>query len=243
MKNAGPQYSCLVVDAHPLVRDGIKRYLEETGILGVVAEASDLDAALYAARQHQPDLVVVSATLAGSDPIQFVTMFAAEFAEIAIVVCNVSMDQHLINTLFSNGAMAIVSSEALPNEYTAASFAALANGRYISASMSDGLNVAQTKGARGDTPYGLTEREMVVLKLLADGLSNKEIARELNLSVRTAETHRLNIRRKTEASSLSQLIKIAKSVGATGLDVAKLPSTGGKEQLVRIGRENSGVLL
>jgi two-component system, NarL family, nitrate/nitrite response regulator NarL len=120
----------------------------------------------------------------------------------------------LVRPLLDCGVAGFLTPQAAPEEFSAAVAALAHGGAYISGKL---LRVAfaphrRAEGNEGDA-FGLTTREREILVMIALGLSNKDVARRLSLSVRTVETHRLNIRKKTRASSRRDLVEIAEKLG------------------------------
>lgn len=210
-------YDVLVVDSHPIVREGLKQFLEADGACKVVAEAGDGPAALFASNQHAHDVLLVNAVLPGSDIFDIVRTYKAENAEHRVVVCHVNAEIGLLQEFRKNGVDAFIGQQAHSGEYSAAVKAVMAGGSFFSDNLTNVMfKMGKSSGEIGNA-YGLTGREIEILSLLANGLCNKEIANRFDLSVRTVETHRLNIRRKTTSNTLSDLVRIARSLGITHL--------------------------
>lgn len=210
-------YEVLVVDSHPIVREGLKQFLEADGACVVAAEAGDGPAALFASEQHQHDVLLINAVLPGSDIFEIVNSYKTSNPDHHVVVCHVNAEIGLLQEFRKNGVDAFIGQHAHSGEYSAAVKSVMAGGSFFSENLTD--VVFKTGKSTGDlgNAYGLTGRELEILSLLANGLCNKEIANRFDLSVRTVETHRLNIRRKTTSNTLSDLVRIARSLGITHL--------------------------
>ena len=211
------QYDVLVVDSHPIVREGLKEFLEADGVCKVVAEAGDGPSALFASAQHDHNVMLINAVLPGSDIFEIVNAYKSEDSDRFVVVCHVNAELGLLQEFRNSGVDAFIGQQANSKEYSAAVKAVMAGGNFLSKNLSDA--VFKTGRSSNDTgnAYGLTSRELEILSLLANGLCNKEIANRFDLSVRTVETHRLNIRRKTTSNTLSDLVRIARALGITHL--------------------------
>ena len=136
-----------------------------------------------------------------------------------MVSCYIAEDLSLLQEFRSCGTDGFIGQEANSGEYNAAVQTVIAGDSFFSKNLTDIIFRINQATMDKSNAFGLTTREMEILSLLANGYCNKEIANKFDLSVRTVETHRLNIRRKTSSNTLSDLIRIARSLG--------LPSLGG----------------
>ena len=205
----------VVVDPHPIGREGLRACLDSHGCR-VVAAAADGNAAVLAANDHPGATVLVSATLVRPNAAATIRKLRATAPDSEIVVVGVDGDALFVRDLVNQGVGGIVAAEAPPDEYWNAVHAVRFGALYLSGPIADHLFHAGTKREAVENPYGLTAREVDILRSLSDGMSNKEVARQLDLSVRTVETHRLNIRRKTNSQNLSDLVRISRILEADG---------------------------
>ncbi|MEZ5840552.1 MAG: response regulator [Hyphomicrobiales bacterium] len=203
----------LIVDSHPIVREGLKVCLEKTGACHVVAEAGDGYAAVLAAKTHAPDVVLLDSSLTKINTHETARRLQETSEEARILVCYLAADPFEVQQMIQAGVAGFVAKNAEPVEYANAVRAVAGGGNYFSNSLIGKLFSGRSSTVNGVNLYNLTHRETEVLRLLADGMSNKEVARRLELSVRTVETHRLNIRRKTKAYGLSDLVRVARKLG------------------------------
>lgn len=201
----------MLVDDHPLVRDGLRVRLATVPGFAVVAEAEDAVAALAALQSVQPDVVLMDIAMRGTSGIDLVRQCHERYPQVQVIMLTMHDQPQYVVEAFRNGARGYVLKDSPAQEIVAAIHAVMAGKRYYSAGVADAL-------AAGATPAPLlTQREKEVLALIAEGLASKEIASRLNLSVRTVETHRLNIKRKCELESASSLVKFAVERKWTGL--------------------------
>ncbi|MEZ5792447.1 MAG: response regulator transcription factor [Nitratireductor sp.] len=203
----------IIVDPHPLVREGLRTSLEQKRNFEVVAEAGDGLAGLYAAARHRDAVLITNAQLPDTSAVDLVRRYKAETGDRGgAVICHVSENPTLLRQLVESTASAFLGQNAGSREYLAAVEAVSAGGIYISRNLMSCL-ISLNEPARAKTnPYKLTDRELDILNMLADGLSNKEVAHKLELSVRTVEAHRFSLRQKTGANILSDLVRISKSL-------------------------------
>jgi DNA-binding NarL/FixJ family response regulator len=192
----------LLVDDHPLVRDGLRARLEAVPGFEVVAEAGSAAEALEAARVHAPALVLMDINMRGSNGIEATAAFRARFPDMAVLILSMHDKQEYVSQAMDAGARGYVLKDAPGKDIVVAIETVMSGGIYYSAALARQL-------VRVPAQEELTTREQQVLGHIANGESNKQIARELDLSVRTVETHRLNIKRKLGIEGQAELIKFA----------------------------------
>lgn len=195
----------LLVDDHPLVRDGLRARLEAVARFSVVGEADDETSALAAARQGLPDVAIVDIGLRGTTGIEVTRRLQAELPEVRIVILTMHNEPQVVLESFRAGARAYVLKDSPARDIVAAIDAVAAGRKYYSAGVADALADA----AAAPPEPNITQREHEILALVGQGLSSKEIAARLQLSTRTVETHRLHIKRKLALDGSSALVRFA----------------------------------
>jgi len=194
----------MLVDDHPLVRDGLRARLEAVPGFAIVAEAGSADEALQRAGEQAIDLVLMDINLRGSsNGIDLTARFHVSFPEIAVLILSMHDKTEYLMQSVQAGARGYVLKDAPGKDIVHAIETVISGGMYYSAALAQKLARPMTPGQL------LTARERQVLQHIANGESNKQIARELDLSVRTVETHRLNIKRKLDIEGQAELIKFA----------------------------------
>jgi DNA-binding NarL/FixJ family response regulator len=201
----------VIVDDHPLVRDGLRARLSVVAGLQVIGEAASGDEALGLAATLQPDLMLVDVGMRGMNGIQLATALRERHPAIKVLMLSMYDNREYVLSAIRAGARGYVLKESPTGDILAAINAVCAGGSYFSAQVSSLIVQAST------TAPQLTSREHEILLLLAHGSSNKAVARQLDISVRTVETHRLSLRRKLGVDSASELLKIAVTNGWTTL--------------------------
>lgn len=196
----------LLVDDHPFVLDGVRLRLEATGEMTVVGEASNVEDAVVLAEQRRPDLVVSDIHMPDANGLQLATRFAERFPSIRVVALSMHKDPEYVRRAFALGVAAYVLKEAPAHELVTAIRTVAAGGTYLNAELQAYLQPDDPPPSSRRT---LTPKEATVLKLVAEGYSNKEIAERLGTSVRTVETHRLHVRRKLQVGGRAELVKYA----------------------------------
>ena len=193
----------LLVDDHPLVRDGLRARLETIAHFAVVAEAQNAVEAMRHADAGCIDLTLMDINLAGLSGIELTAQFHAHHPAIAVLMLSMHDKPEYVLQSIQAGARGYVLKDAPATDIITAIDTVMAGGIYYSA------RVAAQMAAPISPAALLTPRENEVLQSIATGKSNKHIARELSLSVRTVETHRLNIKRKLGIEGQADLIRFA----------------------------------
>ncbi|CAN5666530.1 response regulator transcription factor [soil metagenome] len=209
--DALPLIRLVIVDDHPLVRDGLRARLAVVPHLQVAGEAASGAEALQIAALDPPDLMLVDVGMRGMNGIELATALRARHPAIKVLMLSMYDNREYVLSAIQAGACGYVLKESPTEEILSAISVVCAGGSYFSARVS---NAVLQPGA--GLPQ-LTAREREILVLLAHGRSNKLVARELDISVRTVETHRFSLRRKLGVDSASELLKIALGNGWTSL--------------------------
>lgn len=191
----------LLVDDHPLVRDGLRARLEAVPHFSVVAEAGSADEALERARDV--DLVLMDINMRGASGIEATAQIMQRYPDIAVLILSMHDKLEYVTQAIQAGARGYVLKDAPGKDIVLAIDTVMAGGIYYSPALARQL----ARPAQQDNQ--LTVREQEVLRHIASGQSNKQIARDLALSVRTVETHRLNIKRKLGIEGQAELIRFA----------------------------------
>jgi two-component system nitrate/nitrite response regulator NarL len=201
----------VIVDDHALVRDGLRARLSVVEGLTVIGEAASGAEALAQAAVLGPDLMLVDVGMRGMNGIELAIELRKRHPAIRVLMLSMYDNREYVLSAIRAGARGYVLKESPTEQILAAIAAVWDGGSYFSAQISD---LVLREGA---TQPQLTSREHEVMLLLAHGRSNKLVARELDISVRTVETHRLSLRRKLGVDSPSELLKIAVTRGWTTL--------------------------
>jgi two-component system, NarL family, nitrate/nitrite response regulator NarL len=200
----------LLVDDHPLVREGLRFCLAQTENVVIVAEAVDGEEAVRKAKTCRPDLVLMDLDMPRMNGLTATDILRKENPQIKVLVLSMLSDAHFVMHLLRSGARGYVLKHAPPEELIHAIEAVAAGGTFFS---SDVAHVALNQIVHGnetDRRLGqISEREREVLIAVAEGLSNKEVACRLGVGVRTIETHRERIMRKLDIHTVAGLTTLA----------------------------------
>lgn len=202
----------LLVDDHPLVLDGISARLEGEPSLEIIGMANDGKQALELAAELKPDVVLMDISMPVMNGFEASERFHAEQPDVKVLILSMHDDREYILKLIKCGAAGYVLKDVSSTELISAIETVYGGGTYFSSGASQSL-FSQFDQERAGTPSvvqeALTGREKDVLKLVAEGNSNKEIARNLDISVRTVETHRHNIKSKLDIHTAAGLTRYA----------------------------------
>lgn len=194
----------VIADDHSLLRRGLRQLLEDEGI-EVVAEAGDVDTARRYVRGHRPDVLVLDLNMPGSPSLEAIPWIRRESPETQIVVLTMQNEPAYARQALSAGALGYVLKESADAELVEAVHAAVAGESYLNPRLGAKVAAEPPPGP----PDGLSEREVEVLRMIAFGHTNAQIAEKLYLSVRTVETHRAHIQQKLRLSDRSELVRYA----------------------------------
>jgi two-component system, NarL family, nitrate/nitrite response regulator NarL len=196
----------LLADDHPLVLDGIRSCLEFYDHIEVVGEAKTGNEALERAEALQPDIVIMDLNMPQLNGLDAMEILRERFSHIRLLVLSMHDSKQYIASALQYGASGYVLKEVPSEELVTAIEAVHRGGTYFSSGVSE---ILLSPNDEEDIGGPLTTREQNILLLLSEGRSNKEVARELDISVRTVETHRRNIKKKLKVRSTTGLVRYA----------------------------------
>jgi two-component system, NarL family, response regulator NreC len=198
----------VLADDHAVVRSGLRLLLERTGDLEVVSEAGDAETAVRTVLGHKPAVLVLDLNMPGQlSSLEAIPRVAEVSPHTRIVVLTMQEDPEFARRALRAGASGYVLKEAADDELVEAIRQAATGGTYLNPRL--GAALAAAPPTPGGPPDDLTEREVEVLRLIALGHTNAEIAAQLYLSVRTVETHRAHIQQKLGRSTRAELVRYA----------------------------------
>jgi two-component system, NarL family, response regulator NreC len=203
----------VVVDDHAVVRSGIKLLLEREEDIEVVGEAGNARDAIFRARALKPDVILLDVVMPDQSGIDVVAKLLDESPETKVLVLSMQDDPSYVREAFAAGAAGYVLKEAADEEVVAAVREISEGGSYVHPALGARLVAAEAEARAAAEADPLSDREREVLRLLALGHTNQEIAKMLYISVRTAETHRAHIMQKLRLSTRAELVRYALSHG------------------------------
>jgi two-component system response regulator NreC len=203
----------LIVDDHAVVRSGLRMLLEAQEDMEVVGEAGDVREAIFEARAKKPDVILMDVVMPGPSGIEGAPDVLKEAPEAKLLVLSMQDDPRYVREAFAAGAAGYVLKEAADTEVVGAVREVAAGGRYVHPALGARLAAAEADERKRAEEDPLSEREREVLRLLALGHTNQEIAKMLYISVRTAETHRAHIMQKLRLTTRAELVRYALAQG------------------------------
>jgi two-component system, NarL family, response regulator NreC len=199
----------LVVDDHAVVRSGLRRLIDEEGDMETVGEAGTVRDAIFEARSTNPDLILMDVVMPGESGLEGLPKLLHEHPDVKVLILSMQDDPRYLREAFAAGASGYVLKEAADTEVVTAIREVAAGGRYVHPELGARLVAAEAEAARQAEEDPLSDREREVLRLLALGYTNQEIAKQLFISVRTAETHRAHVMQKLRLESRAELVRYA----------------------------------
>ncbi len=212
----------LLVDDQKILRQGLRALLEKQTGLTVAGEASDGREAVKLAGELKPDVVVMDVAMPGLNGIEATKQIVAEDPKARIVALSMHADKQFVSRMFEAGASGYLLKDCAVDELSEAIRTVLKGNSYLGKKISDVVlddYVMRIREPHVVEVRELTPREREVLQLISEGQTTKEIAFNLDISVKTVETHRRNMMEKLNMDSVAELTKYAIRQGITSLDV------------------------
>jgi two-component system secretion response regulator SsrB len=211
----------VIADEHGIVRDMLSRLFEGVPHVDVVADAADGHDTLHACRKHRPDIVVMEMQLPSLDGGDVIRAIRRRWPETRVLVLSANAAEIRAAEAFNAGAHGYVLKHSGSDTLLDAVNEVRAGRSYVDAALNveqiDAMRKEPARTVAGIAKATLTKRERQVLKLIAEGGRNRDIAQRLTISQKTVETHRLNMMQKLEAHNIAELVKWAHRLGMTAL--------------------------
>jgi two-component system response regulator NreC len=203
--------SVIIADDHAVVRDGIRMVLErEAGEFEVVAEAADVPSTVKEVREHKPDLLTLDLTMPGGSSLAALPSCFVAHPTLAVAILTMREDPEYARQALRAGARSYVLKEAEPSELLQAFRLAVAGGNYLHPRLGALMAAGEESPADG---VALSEREREVVRLIANGYTNPQIAEQLHVAERTVKTYRARAIEKLGFSSRSEITAYARKLG------------------------------
>lgn len=205
----------LIADDHVVLRSGLRRLLNEYADIEVIGEANDCDEAIARAGELVPDVLLLDITMPGSGGIDVIRVIKANYPDISILILTMHEDESHFIASIKAGASGYVPKKAADSELIAAIRAVNRGEKYIYSSFAKSMISRMIDGempdktAAVDSYEQLSQREQEVLKLVAQGYTNQQVAEQLYLSIKTVETYKSRLMEKLSLHSRAELVRFA----------------------------------
>ena len=200
----------LLADDHSIVRAGLRRIVEESGEMHVVAEAADGQEAIQLVNKTAPDVAVVDISMPGLDGLEVIAQLQALKPKLPILVLTMHEEGQYVVRAIQAGAMGYLTKQSAPEQLVKAIRKIYDGQRYITDEAAESLALRVAKGSNGKSPLdSLSMRELQVLRRLAMGHTNREIANAYHISIKTVDTYRARLLKKLGLRNNAELSRFA----------------------------------
>jgi two-component system invasion response regulator UvrY len=200
----------LLADDHSIVRAGLRRIIEERDDLEVIAEADDGRNAIKLAMEKRPDVAVIDISMPGLDGLEVINQLKIHLPSLPVIVLTMHEEEQYVVRAIEAGAMGYVTKRSAPEHIVKAIHQVMSGSRYLTAEASEALALRVAKGAGGKSSLdSLSNRELQVLRRLAMGHTNHEIADAYGISTKTVDTYRLRLLKKLNLRNNAELSRFA----------------------------------
>lgn len=211
-KRGGAPARILIVDDHPLVREGLAGRIAAQRDLAVCGQAEDVEQALADVARLEPDLVIVDLALKGGHGLELLKRIKAKHPAVKTLVATMHDEADYGERALRAGALGYINKQEVPEKVIEAVRQVLGGKIYVSPRLADRLVHRAVGGATAleESPYArLSDRELEVFRFIGQGLTTRQIAARLDLSVKTVETHRENVKAKLNVRNSAELSRQA----------------------------------
>ena len=200
----------LLADDHSIVRAGLRRIIEESGDMEVVAEAADGRDALRKVRESNPDVAVIDISMPGLDGLEVIGRLRDENPDLPVLILTMHEEEQYVLRATEAGAKGYLTKRSAPEQLVKAVRKVHSGGRYITDEVAEMLAQRYARGTKGKSLLDtLSPRELQVLRRLAQGHTNREIAEDYHISVKTVDTYRFRLLRKLNLRNNADLSRFA----------------------------------
>jgi DNA-binding NarL/FixJ family response regulator len=200
----------LLADDHSIVRDGLRRIVEESEDIEVIAEASDGKEAIQQTHLTSPDVAIIDISMPGQDGLEVINQLHSHYPKLPILVLTMHEEEQYVVRAIESGAMGYITKRSAPEQLLKAIRKVHAGFRYLTEQATELLALRVARGAVGQSPLdSLSMRELQVLRRLALGHTNREIADSYHISIKTVDTYRSRLLKKLNLRNNAELSRFA----------------------------------
>lgn len=200
----------LLADDHSIVREGLRKVLEDSNEIEVVAEASDGETAVAKAIEKKPHVAIVDISMPGMDGLEVITRMKSYCPEIPVLILTMHEEEQYVVRAIEAGAFGYVTKQSAPEQLVEAVKKIRSGKRYLTEKASEAIALRLIRGNKNQALVdSLSMRELQVLRKLAMGSTNREIAVSYNISIKTVDTYRARILKKLNLRNNAELSRYA----------------------------------
>ncbi len=200
----------LLADDHGIVRAGLRRIVEEDDEIEVIAEAADGNEAIQQVRKKCPDVAVIDISMPGVDGLEVVSRLHSYYPELPVLILTMHEEEQYVVRAIEAGAMGYITKQSAPEQLVSAIRKLHSGSRFLTAEAAELLALRLARGVNGrSTLDSLSTRELQVLRRLARGHTNREIAKAYNISIKTVDTYRFRLLKKLNLRNNADLSRFA----------------------------------
>jgi DNA-binding NarL/FixJ family response regulator len=200
----------LLADDHSIVRAGLRRIVEESGDMEVIAEAADGRQAIQQAHKQLPDVAVIDISMPVLDGLEVISQLRNYYPKLPVLILTMHEEGQYVVRAIEAGAMGYITKQSAPEQLVKAIRKVHSGSRFVTDEAAEALALRVAKGAHGQSPLdSLSMRELQVLRRLAMGHTNREIARAYHISIKTVDTYRSRLLKKLNLRNNAELSRFA----------------------------------
>ncbi len=200
----------LLADDHSIVRAGLRRIVEESGDMEVIAEAADGREAIQQAHKQLPDVAVIDISMPVLDGLEVISQLRNYYPKLPILILTMHEEGQYVVRAIEAGAMGYITKQSAPEQLVKAIRKVHSGSRFVTDEAAEALALRVAKGAHGQSPLdSLSMRELQVLRRLAMGHTNREIANAYSISIKTVDTYRSRLLKKLNLRNNAELSRFA----------------------------------
>jgi DNA-binding NarL/FixJ family response regulator len=200
----------LLADDHSIVRAGLRRIVEESGDMEVIAEASNGREAIRLVHDELPDVAVIDISMPGLDGLEVVSQLQRHYPELPILILTMHEEGQYVVRAIQAGARGYITKQSAPEQLVRAIRKVFSGSRYLTDEAAEALALQVARGSREQSPLdSLSMRELQVLRRLAMGHTNREIASAYGISIKTVDTYRSRLLKKLNLRNNAEISRFA----------------------------------
>ncbi len=200
----------LLADDHSIVRAGLRRIVEESGDMQVIAEAADGREAIQKVHKTSPDVAIIDISMPGLDGLEVISQLKLYYPDLPLLILTMHEEGQYVVRAIEAGAMGYITKQSAPEQLVKAIRKVFSGHRYLTDEGAEALALSVARGTHGRSPLdSLSMRELQVLRRLALGHTNREIANAYGISIKTVDTYRFRLLKKLNLRNNAELSRFA----------------------------------